>query len=292
MKLEQLKALDAVVKAGSFAKAAHEILQVTQPAVTRAVQNLEAEIGFTLFSRAGYRPVLTPEGQAFYAKAQQILQDVQALCDFSAQLAVGVEPHLHIAVDAYFLLPQVLQAFHGLHIRYPETQLHMRSELMGASLRRLMSGDADLAIVPWYAEYANMSVRSQILARVQASTVVSHDFPLLGREHITPADLAPYIQVIERTEALPGLASTSPLHPHSPHWYVHDVHTKKQVILSGGTYGLLPYHLITTELAEGRLVPLANLVGFQVHSIELRAVCRQDREMGPALTALWQLLLK
>jgi DNA-binding transcriptional LysR family regulator len=154
-----------------------------------------------------------------------------------------------------------------------------------------MSGEADLAIVPWYAEYATPSVHSQTLARVQASTVVSHDFPLLTREHLTPADLAPYIQVIERTEGLPGLASTSPLHPQSRHWYVQDVHTKKQVILSGGSYGVLPYHLISTELAEGRLVPLSQVEGFQMHPSEVRAVCR-DREMGPALTALWQLLRK
>lgn len=292
MKLEQLKALDAVVKAGSFAKAANEILLVTQPAVTRAVQNLEAEIGFALFSREQYRPVLTPQGQAFYGRAQQILKQVENLSDLSQQMAQGLEPELKVAIDTYFLLPEMLCAFHETNVEFPCTQLHISCELLGGAIGKLIDKACDLVIVPWAPEYRNQSqFLSLPLAQIQASTVVAGNFPLLAQTEAVPAEaLAPYIQVVERTQEQYMRLDSSNLNPHSQRWYVNDVHLKKQIILSGRSYGFLPYHLIETELASGQLVPFSNLEGFQVRTIELRAVTLKGSPMGPVQQKLWQKL--
>ncbi len=292
MKLEQLKALDAVVKAGSFAKAANEILLVTQPAVTRAVQNLEAEIGFALFSREQYRPVLTPQGQAFYNQAQQILKQVENLGDLSKQMAQGMEPELKIAIDTYFLLPEMLCAFHETNLEFPCTQLHISCELLGGAIGKLVEKACDLVIVPWAPEYRNQPpFLSQSLAHIQASTVVAGNFPLLQQDEPVQAEaLAPYIQVVERTQEQYIRLGSSNLNPHSQRWYVNDVHLKKQIILSGRSYGFLPYHLIEQELASGQLVPFSNLEGFEVRTIELRAVVLKASPMGPVLQKLWQKL--
>ncbi len=292
MKLEQLKALDAVVKAGSFAKAANEILLVTQPAVTRAVQNLEAEIGFALFSREQYRPVLTPQGQAFYSRAQQILKQVENLSDLSQQMAQGMEPELKIAIDTYFLLPEMLCAFHETNQEFPCTQLHISCEILGGAIGKLIEKACDLVIVPWAPEYRNQSqLLSLPLAQIQASTVVAGNFPLLKQAEAVPAEaLAPFIQVVERSQEQYMRLGSSTLNPHSQRWYVNDVHLKKQIILSGRSYGFLPYHLIEQELASGQLVPFSNLESFQVRTIELRAVRLKDSSMGPVQQKLWQKL--
>lgn len=292
MKLEQLKALDAVVKAGSFAKAANEILLVTQPAVTRAVQNLEAEIGFALFSREQYRPVLTPQGQAFYSQAQQILKQVENLSDLSQQMAQGMEPELKIAIDTYFLLPEMLCAFHETNLEFPCTQLHISCELLGGSIGKLIEKTCDLVIVPWASEYRSQSqLLSLALAKIQASTVVASNFPLLAQTNpVQSEDLGPYIQVVERTQEQYMRLGTANLNPHSQRWYVNDVHLKKQIILSGRSYGFLPHHLIENELASGQLVPFRNLEGFEVRTIELRAVVLKASPMGPVLQKLWQKL--
>lgn len=292
MKLEQLKALDAVVKAGSFAKAANEILLVTQPAVTRAVQNLEAELGFALFSREQYRPVLTPQGQAFYSRAQQILNQVENLSAFSQQMAQGMEPELKIAIDTYFLLPEMLCAFHETNLEFPCTQLHISCEILGGSIGKLLEKTCDLVIVPWTPDYyAQKGIVSQSLGLIRASTVVAKDFPLLQqKETVKAQDLEAYIQVVERTQAAYTRAAESSLNPHSQRWYVNDVHLKKQIILSGRSYGLLPYHLIESELASGQLVPFHNLEGFQVREFELRAVRLKDTPLGPVQAKLWQKL--
>jgi len=291
MKIDQLRAFDAVVRAGSFAKAANEILLQSQPTVTRAVQNLEKAIGFKLFSRDSYRPELTAQGQVFYQRVSHLLAEVAALEDFSFQLATGMEPELRVSIDAYVLLPKMLKAFHGIKAACLNTRLLISCEPLGASLRKLLSREADLALVLWGPEYDRFhNVVSKTIQRVKASTVVAADFPLLKQARVRPEDLAPYVQVIERTDDfhIPTVSKIDKLRCQP--WYVSDAHTKKQIILSGHSFGLLPYHVIQEELDQGLLVPFSNLEGFEVYQRELRIARLKERDMGPVLTQLWQLL--
>ncbi len=291
MKIDQLKALDAVVRAGSFAKAANEILLQTQPAVTRAVQNLESSIGFPLFSREQYRPQLTPQGAVFYQRALKILAEIEDLRDFSAQLATGMEPELSVSLDGYLLLPKMLHAFHQVKEECHNTRLLISCETLGAALRKLLNKEADLSLILWAAEFERFKkIESKTIQRIQAATVVSADFPLLNKRQVSQEDLAPYIQVIERTDDYhPPAVAQNDQNKCQP-WYVSDAHTKKQIILAGKSFGLLPYHLIQDELDQGRLVPFENLEGFEVYQRELRIARLKDREMGPVLSKLWQKL--
>ncbi|MDP5214175.1 LysR family transcriptional regulator [Pseudoalteromonas tunicata] len=67
MTLEQIRILAAVVECGSLKKAAEQ-LHKTQPALSMAMQKLEAELGFLLLDRQHYRLSLTPHGAIFFAK--------------------------------------------------------------------------------------------------------------------------------------------------------------------------------------------------------------------------------
>lgn len=292
MKLDQLRALDAVVRAGSFAKAANEILLITQPAVTRAIKNLEADIGFQLFSRDTYRPELTVQGEMFYQRALQILHEVDDLAQLSSLIAAGVEPELRVAIETYVLLPKMLKAFHAINRACPSTQLQISFEPMGAPIRKLLDQDVDLALLVWTPEYQrHRQLETHLLERIKIFTVVAPDFPLLRQPGpVSRKDLAPYIQVVERTE--PTHAPVAPLSdvPESQRWYVSDAHAKKQVLLSGRSYGMMPSHVIENELRQGLLVPFKNLEGFQVYEREIRIARLQTRAMGPVLKQLWERL--
>jgi DNA-binding transcriptional LysR family regulator len=291
MKIDQLRALDAVVKGGSFAKAANEILLMTQPAVTRSIQHLEAAIGFKLFSREKYRPELTPQGEVFYQRALKILAEVDALADFSIQIATGMEPELRVSIDAYILLPKMLNAFHAIKAECLNTRLFISCETLGASLRKLLNKEADLSLILWTPEFdRHKNLESKTIQRIKAATVVAPSFPLLNKGPISPKQLAPFIQVIERTDDFHAPAVSKSEELNCQPWYVSDAHTKKQIILSGKSFGLLPYHLIQDELDKGLLVPFENLEGFQVFEREMRVARLKEREMGPVLTKLWQML--
>ncbi|PKL79425.1 MAG: hypothetical protein CVV27_01875 [Candidatus Melainabacteria bacterium HGW-Melainabacteria-1] len=292
MKLDQLRALDAVVRAGSFAKAANEILLITQPAVTRAIKNLETTIGFQLFTRDTYRPELTVRGAVFYQRALQILNEVDELTQLSALIAAGMEPELRVAIDSYVLLPKMLQAFHAINRACPSTQLQISFEPLGAPLRKLLDQTVDLALLVWVPEYQrHHQLETRPFARIQVFTVVAPDFPLLKAPGpVSRKALAPYIQVVERTEPLHAPVAPLSEVPECQRWYVSNVHAKKQVLLSGRSFGMMPSHVIENELKQGLLVPFENLEGFEIYEREIRIARYQNREMGPVLTRLWERL--
>lgn len=91
MKLEQLRALQAVVTAGTF-RGASVAMHKSQPAVSQLVRALENEIGLTLISRDNYRPTLTPAGEIFYRKAHALLQQMQQLSNLAEKLSGQQEP--------------------------------------------------------------------------------------------------------------------------------------------------------------------------------------------------------
>ena len=64
MTIQQLKYVIAISEAGSYNKAA-EVLYISQPSLTNAVQDLEREIGVTVFNRSGRGVSLTNDGMEF-----------------------------------------------------------------------------------------------------------------------------------------------------------------------------------------------------------------------------------
>ena len=62
MDLKRLRTFVAVAEHGTVSKAA-EVLNITQPALSRQIGSLEHEFGFELFERSGRRLLLTPRGE-------------------------------------------------------------------------------------------------------------------------------------------------------------------------------------------------------------------------------------
>src|SRR5258707_12553981 len=74
LNLDQLRAFVEVVERGSFTAAAKE-LNLTQPAVTHQVQELERRFNVDLVERFGKRAYLTQAGEKLIAHARQLLED-------------------------------------------------------------------------------------------------------------------------------------------------------------------------------------------------------------------------
>ncbi|BCI60329.1 LysR family transcriptional regulator [[Clostridium] leptum] len=80
MTLQQLHYAIAIAEAGSLNKAA-EILYIAQPSLTSSMQELEKEIGITIFNRSGRGVVPTQDGTEFLLYARQIYSQYEALID-------------------------------------------------------------------------------------------------------------------------------------------------------------------------------------------------------------------
>ena len=91
MDSNRLRHFIAVVDHGGFTAAAHAVY-VSQPALSLAVKELEAELGVALFVRSGRRVQLTPAGTALLEPARQVLRDLetgQAAVEAVAGLKAG-----------------------------------------------------------------------------------------------------------------------------------------------------------------------------------------------------------
>ena len=70
MELERLRQLECTADLGTFSAAA-KALHISQPALSRSMQRLEADLGVSLFERVGKRSSLSPTGIAALEWARQ-----------------------------------------------------------------------------------------------------------------------------------------------------------------------------------------------------------------------------
>ena len=130
MELRHLRYFVTVAEELHFGRAA-ERLFIAQPPLSQQIQQLEREIGVTLFLRTSRRVSLTPAGEVFLRDARQILADVSEAMQGAKRAARGETGWLGIGFAAsatYDLLPAVL---HDFRDRFPAIELSL-SELNAA----------------------------------------------------------------------------------------------------------------------------------------------------------------
>jgi DNA-binding transcriptional LysR family regulator len=145
MDLRHLRTFVTVAERGTVSKAALR-LRTAQPALSRQIKDLEAELGIRLFDRLRGRLVLTGEGERLLAECRNILISVAALNERAETLRrpdagvlkVGATPQMIDGVFSGFL--------HRYAARFPNVQIKL-SEAVGTDLfAKLERGDLHLGI--------------------------------------------------------------------------------------------------------------------------------------------------
>ena len=147
MELRQLAYFDAVVRHGSFTKAAQR-LHVAQPAVSAQIRRLETELGTTLLERTTRRVALTHAGELFLSRARQALAQVDAARGDLAELSAVLRGRVRIGatqVLGSLDLPASLASFRR---RYPGVSLALHTGLVAKLLGLLDAGEVDLILAP------------------------------------------------------------------------------------------------------------------------------------------------
>lgn len=137
MTLVQLRHLIALAASGSFSRSA-EALFLTQPALSRSIRALEAELGQPLLDRIGRRSELTPFGREVLTRALPLVAGADDLRDSGRQMARGQAGSLRIGLGsgpgAMLMTPLLMRAA----TQHPQLRLDIsraRTELLVQSLR-------------------------------------------------------------------------------------------------------------------------------------------------------------
>ncbi|WP_294224977.1 LysR family transcriptional regulator [uncultured Shimia sp.] len=286
MKHDQLLALDAIVSTGTFRGAA-ERLNKSQSAVSHTIRLLEEELEIALFSRAAYRPALTPAGEVFYREASRVLRQMQDLRSTAAQLRARVEPEVSLAVTATMDLDPLLSALTDVGHKHPTTHIRLAMEMMGGPVARLMEGKADIALASMDGVPMD-DVEAEPVAEVTIRPVASPKLDLpAGPRALSVSDMQSYIQVVTAGSGGDAYTQSRDVLPGGRKWTVSDLSAKKKVIVSGLGWGGMPDHMTINERQAGALRPL-NLAGFPPRHTVLYKIRRRDRPPGVVATDLWE----
>lgn len=187
MELNSLRAFVQVVRDGSFSQAA-EALFITQPAVSKRIASLEAELMTPLFDRVGRQIFLTEAGHQLLPRAEQILHTLvdirRELSNLSGEiigrLSMGTSHHIGL-----HRLPPVLKDFSKQH---PQVDLDIRFISSEKACQAVEQGELELGIVTLPLQPPDQ-LALQLVWRDPLCFVVSADHPLAQAGKIDPATL-------------------------------------------------------------------------------------------------------
>lgn len=144
--LRHLRYALAVADAQGF-RAAAEMLNIAQPAISKAVKDTEVDLGFPIFDRSGPRVIPTPEGVVFLDDARQTVAQFERTIRASRQNAAGARGHIIVGYSALATSRQISEALDAFHRSVPGVQVEMHVMSTDNMLKNLKSGAIDLAFL-------------------------------------------------------------------------------------------------------------------------------------------------
>ena len=143
--LRQLSYFKALAEQRNFGRAA-EVVNISQPALSVQIKELETTLGQKLVERRARDVVLTPFGRLILAHAQRVLDEMQALSEaarwqggLAGRLSLGIIPTI-----APYILPGVLEALRSRDI---SLDVQVREAKTDQLIADIQSGQLDAAIL-------------------------------------------------------------------------------------------------------------------------------------------------
>jgi len=265
MELRQLTYFLAAAQTQNFRRAA-ELCLVAQPALSRQIAALEAELGVQLFKRVKQRVALTPAGQEFASYARSALdmlqQGQQAMLRFQEGQSGTVQIGCNRSLATVFL-PTILAAFQH---HYPHIRHCVRVDPTDAIIAMVERDEVDLGLIFDPVAHSEMVIVEELF-RQSLHLVVSAHHPLAHAEPHTLTleriiaeplfllgEASRLRKVLERIFMQRGLAV-------QPAVEIDSVEGLKEMVKQGNGVTLIPPALVRSPQIDSGLVlaPVADL---------------------------------
>jgi LysR family pca operon transcriptional activator len=262
LKLNQLRAIGAIVAVGSIAEAARR-LGVSQSATSKMLREIEEELGLTLFIRHAKGVEVTPAGQRVAETARRVALEMDRLQDDleriagrkTAGVALGALP-----TAASGVVSGMLARFKA---HRPNASVQVVQGRSDDLLPQLSAGRLDLVIGRLYAPAAPDGLVREALYDETIAVLARTDHPLFAEKRLTAAHLMRFDFVlptisqrlgmeIEAVIAALGLPSDRALRTSSPE-------VLREMLYSGNYLTVVPRLMMAGDLDRGalRILPLA-----------------------------------
>jgi DNA-binding transcriptional LysR family regulator len=187
MDLRHLHAFVAVAEERHFGRAAKR-LHISQPPLSRQIQTLEAELGFSLFERTRRRVEITPAGVVFLAQVRRVFESLELAVREARRASIGEIGRLAMGYPsslAYSGLTELLRAFRA---RFSTVELSLRELSPSEQIEAIKERRLDVGFVRGPLDDAGLV--SEVVRREPLVVALPADHRLAGRSRIALGALA------------------------------------------------------------------------------------------------------
>jgi DNA-binding transcriptional LysR family regulator len=246
MELRLLRYFVAIAEERHFGRAAAR-LHMTQPPLSRAIKQLEADLGVMLLHRSATGAELTAAGNALYTEASTLLEQAEQARTRVSAAAGAVTLTIGTLGDSAADSTRLAATFRR---HYPEVSIRFREADFTDPTTGLRNGLVDVALTR--TPFDDIGISMRVLRSDPIGVVLRADDPLAGRDTLCLADLAdrPWFQLPEGTDPVWSAYwnGATPVGERHAGPVVRTVNECMQAILWNGTIGIAP---LTHALPDG-----------------------------------------
>ena len=187
MELRVLRYFLAVAREGTIVGAA-KFLHVTQPTLSRQLQDLEEELGQQLFLRSNRTITLTPEGMLLRKRAEEVLEIINRTEDDFNAMGENISGFVHIGGGESHAMKLIAETIRNLREDYPAIRCNLYSGNAEDVMERLDKGILDFGIL---IQPVDISKYDSIALPIRDvwGVVMRKDSPLAAKKSVTLRDL-------------------------------------------------------------------------------------------------------
>ncbi len=291
-RLRHMELIAAVYDASSILKASKR-LNLTQSAVTKAVQDVEASLSLTLFARTNRGLEPTVYGEIFARHAKIVLAQLRHAAEELENLRVGYSGHVHVGTllaASASLLPGAITL---LKRERPGVAITVMEGTYDILLPSLIVGDLDMVLGRLPEDGRNPALSYEEFYAEPICLVAHVGHPLLCRKQLELKDLIdqpwllpPPETALRRQVEKAFLAVGAPL----PRNVIESISTltNRALLRKSDCIGVMPYHVVLDDVEQG----LLGILSASLPSITspVGAIKRARGDLPPAAQALLECL--
>jgi DNA-binding transcriptional LysR family regulator len=201
--LREMEMIRAILTHGTMAKAA-QMINVSQPAISRMVKQAEDRTGLQLFERRGSKLIPTPDLTTLSREFEKVFASVDRVQALTLALGAGLGRPVHISSMSVLAETMLTPALVDVRRRHPQTPVAVRLNHRPGVEQEVIREESDLGLVHGIAQHDALTAISLCSAHVVC--LMHCDHPLATRSELGPGDLA--------EEPLISMGRLSPLSQH------------------------------------------------------------------------------
>jgi len=241
LRLKDLHTLQTVAEAGSMARASRQ-LALSQPAISKAIADMEHTVGASLLDRSAHGVELTESGRLLIARSRIIfdelregMKDIERVSDPSrGEVRIGTtEPITGFVAEVISKLSQA----------YPRVTYQVSVSDTTTLVRELRERALDVVITRWTADAVADDLAAEILLKAPLAVLADRHHPLLKRKNLSLADTMGEAWTLSPPDSFLGRV-------------VVDVFQRQKLSLPPAIVTTLSVHMRLNLLASGRFLTM------------------------------------